>query len=160
HPNTATTSESMTQKPVPAPKVCREAAMLRAPKCWPTLTVVAIEKPNTAENSRNMITLALAVAASALSPISRPTQTALTEPLRVWSMFERRVGIENTSRVRRIGPWVRSPCSGRGDAAPGWSVVSAGEEEGEDEAGAGKFISVKMGHDRPPPSGGAGRARP
>jgi len=74
---------TMVQNPTPAPKVRRAARMSPAPKCWPTRTVVAMPNPNTAANSRNMMTLALAVAASALSPSSRPTQTALIDPFSV-----------------------------------------------------------------------------
>ena len=82
-PTMPITIEATMQNPSPLPKVVRAPMMSRAPKYWPTRTVVAMPKPNTAANSRNMTTLALAVAASALLPISRPTQIELIEPFSV-----------------------------------------------------------------------------
>ena len=104
----ATNNESPRQNPTAVPKVRRAASMFRAPNAWPTFTVAAMPKPNTAAKTRNITTLALAVAASALAPSSRPTQTELTDPLSDWRMLAARGGAENSSSVRRIGPLVRS----------------------------------------------------
>src|SRR5690606_7682449 len=98
------------------PKVRRAPSRLRAPKRWPILTVPAMPKPNAAEDTRNMMMLALAVAASAASPISRPTQIELIVPLSDWSMLDRSVGTAKISRVRMIGPCVRSPLNGSAPA--------------------------------------------
>ena len=54
--------------------------MSRAPKRWPILTVPAMPNPKARLETRNMMMLALAVAASAASPISRPTQIELIVP--------------------------------------------------------------------------------
>ena len=111
-PISAITADISTQKPRPEPNVRRAASTLRAPKCWPTRTVVAEPKPNTNANIRNITPLALVVAASAFSPSSRPTQIALIDPLSVWIILPISIGIEKAISVLKIGPWVRSPCTG------------------------------------------------
>ena len=52
-----------------------------------------------------------------LSPISRPTQIVLIDPLSDWSTFESSVGAANSASVRRIGPWVKSVRCGRAGGA-------------------------------------------
>jgi hypothetical protein len=54
----------------------------------------------------------VAVAAKALSPIRRPTQIELIDPLSVWMTLPISIGIEKPIKVRRIGPSVRSPIRG------------------------------------------------
>src|SRR3546814_11911838 len=61
-----------------------------------------------APNIRNMMMLALAVAASALLPRNCPTQIELTEPDNVWRMFDASVGSAKRIKVLVIGPCVRS----------------------------------------------------
>ena len=56
--------------------------------------------------------LALEVAASAPSPMNRPTQMALIVPFSDWRIEEASVGSAKASRVLAIGPWVRSPRPG------------------------------------------------
>jgi hypothetical protein len=92
------------EKPTALPKVRRAPSMSRAPKRCPILTVPAMPKPNDALSSRNMMMLALAVAASASSPISRPTQIELTVLESDWRMLLSSVGTLNSTRVRKIGP--------------------------------------------------------
>ena len=65
--------------------------------------VVAIAKPKTKAVSRNMMMLALDVAASASSPRKRPTQIALIEPFSDWRIEEPSVGKAKASRVGPIG---------------------------------------------------------
>ena len=65
--------------------------------------------PNVAANTRNITTLALAVAASALPPSIRPTQIALTVPFSDCSTLAISVGAQKRSSVPMIGPRVRSP---------------------------------------------------
>jgi hypothetical protein len=85
------------------PNVRRAASTLPAPNDCPTFTVAAMPKPNTAAKTRNITTLALAVAASARSPSRRPTQIALIDPLSDWRILPTSVGSENSSRVLRSG---------------------------------------------------------
>src|SRR3546814_652601 len=69
---------------------------------------LAIARPNTPANSRNMIRLALVVAASARAPRKRPTHIELIEPLSDCRMFEPSIGNANNSRPRPTGPATRS----------------------------------------------------
>ena len=68
--------------PPVVPKILRTNAMSRRPAAWPIRMAAAMLKPKTVENARNMIRLALVVAASARSPRKRPTQAALIDPFR------------------------------------------------------------------------------
>ena len=108
-PSSAMIAESPVQNPTPPPNASRAPTMSRAPNLRPTSTVVAIPNPKTVPNAKNISVLALAVAASAFSPSSRPTHTVLIEPLMVWAMLAISAGIANTTSARRIGPLVRSP---------------------------------------------------
>src|SRR6478672_8174002 len=65
-------------------------------------------KPKTKAISRNMVILALEVAASACSPRKRPTQIALIEPFSDWRIEEMSVGTAKASKALPIGPCVRS----------------------------------------------------
>ena len=61
---------------------------------------------------------AFEVAASASSPMKRPTQIALTVPLSDWMIEQASVGSANARSVLPIGPCVRSPrAAPRGVAA-------------------------------------------
>src|SRR5690606_2207578 len=115
-PIAATVRVSMKEKPMAVPKVRRAPSRLRAPKRCPIFTVPAMPKPKAAEETRNMMMLALAVAARASSPIRRPTQIELIVPFSDCSMFEASVGTLNISKVRMIGPCVRSPLNGSAGA--------------------------------------------
>src|SRR5688500_713199 len=149
---------SAAEKPTDVPNVRRAPSMSRAPKRWPILTVAAIPKPNAAPATRNMMMLALAVAASASSPISRPTQIELTVPESDWRMLLSSIGTLNISSVRRTGPSVRSPLKGLDGAlfispsrparvAVELDVQSLGQSQIVVEAKSGKpaFAGVERG---------------
>jgi hypothetical protein len=87
--------------------------MRRAPKFCPTRTVVAMPKPNTAAIIKNMMMLTLAVAASALSPISLPTQMELMVPFSVCSRLEISVGIEKGQQCGQDRPLRQIAAHGR-----------------------------------------------
>ena len=80
-PSAATTTAPPITSPIDAPNARRAASTSRRPMLWPIRMVEAMPKPNTSANIRNMIVLALAVAATAPSPRKRPTQIVLIEPL-------------------------------------------------------------------------------
>src|SRR5690606_16125818 len=118
---------SMAEKPTAVPKVRRAPSISRAPKRWPIFTVPAMPKPNAAPATRNMMMLALTVAASASSPIRRPTQIELIVPLSDWSMLLSSIGTLNNSSVRITGPSVRLPLiAGGRDAIRSPSLCPAG----------------------------------
>ncbi len=79
-----------------------------APIDWAMRMLAAMPMPNTEPIRKNMMLLALAAAVSAFSPRKRPTQTALTEPLSDWATLPPRIGNANSSRLRPMGPVVRS----------------------------------------------------
>src|SRR3546814_14150450 len=92
-------------------------------------TVAAMPKPKKAPNIRNMMMLALAVAASALLPRNCPTQIELTEPDNVCRMFDASVGSAKRIKVFVIGPSVRSirpPPREVWRGGPGLTAGSAG----------------------------------
>ena len=107
NPTTTVATEITLNSPSPVPSTRRIASTSRRPMCWPIRIVVAIPNPNTAATSRNMMILALVVAASALCPRNCPIQTALIEPLSDCRIDEPSVGSANSRRVRAIGPSVR-----------------------------------------------------
>ena len=74
------TTAPPTTNPTAEPNARRAPSISRRPTDWPIRIVAAMPNPNTAENIRNMMMLALLVAASAPSPRKRPTQIELIEP--------------------------------------------------------------------------------
>ena len=70
--------------------------------------VVAMVKPNKVENIKNMMSPALADAASASSPKNWPIHTELTEWFSDWRMFTPSDGNANRNKVFATGPMVRS----------------------------------------------------
>lgn len=114
HPAVAAPSPSIEQKPMADPNARRAVSMSRRPTAWPMTTVDAMPNPNTTEYMRNMMRLALAVAASACAPRKRPTQIALIDPLSDWRILDTRVGMAKSSSADAIGACVRSlaPCPG------------------------------------------------
>src|SRR3546814_16557426 len=68
-------------RPPLVPTARRIFATSPRPALCPTRIEVAIARPNTPANSRNMIRLALVVAASARAPRKPPPHTELIEPL-------------------------------------------------------------------------------
>lgn len=108
-PLTAISKVMPKQKPTTVPNVRRAPSMSLAPKRCPILTVPAMPKPKAVLDSKNIMILALAVAANAASPISRPTQIELTVPFSDWSALESSVGRLKSISVFKIGPSVRLP---------------------------------------------------
>lgn len=107
-PSIAMINAPPSTSPTADPNARRAASRSCRPIACPIITVAAMPKPNTAPKVRNMMMLALDVAASALSPRKRPTHTALIEPFSDWRMFEPSVGSANSISVRPIWPLVRS----------------------------------------------------
>src|SRR3546814_2489064 len=102
-PTIAMTTEKISARPITPPVARRAASMSPRPIDWPMSTVAAMPKPKKAPNIRNMMMLALAVAASALLPRNCPTQIELTEPDNVWRMFDASVGSAKRIKVLVIG---------------------------------------------------------
>ena len=95
--------------PPAVPNTRRAPSTSLRPHAWPMRMVEAMPKPNTKAVSRNITMLALEVAASASSPMKRPTQIALMVPFSDWMIEDASVGSAKASRVLEIGPCVRSP---------------------------------------------------
>ena len=120
-PSNAIRTDPTPTSPIAEPSARRAPSMSRRPIDWPTRMVAAMPNPNTALKVRNMMMLALLVAASAPSPRKRPTQIELIEPFSDWRMFEPSVGSANRISVRPIGPLIRSRWP-RADDARGESL--------------------------------------
>ncbi len=94
--------------PVAVPMTRRTDSTSRRPIFCPIKMVVAMEKPNSAENIRNMISPALADAARASSPRNWPIQIELTELFSDCNMLTPSDGNANRNNVLATGPTVRS----------------------------------------------------
>ena len=79
-PPIATKTLSRLKKPTAVPKARRAASTSRRPNACAIRIELAMEKPKVKALARNITMLALAVAASASSPIRRPTQAELIDP--------------------------------------------------------------------------------
>ena len=102
------TTDAASTSPTAEPNARRAPSTSRRPQLCPTRIVAAMPKPNTIPNIRNMMILALLVAASASSPRKRPTQIVLIEPLSDCRTFDPSVGSANASSVGAMAPDVRS----------------------------------------------------